>query len=323
LNVAAEGESKMPATRKWLAAASILAMIIVTVAGCRGFRRPMGLPTPTPGPDQSSAVGKGWSLIPTAVTKTASGDLHVDLAARNDTGDWSVMAATGEPAELMAKDGKKTPCDTVQVGTGGHYVPPGFQIRGYALRDNKTQTLFVECKGVEPAPGQQLNIPYTFVPGEYDYYAQDKGRTEAYVIADLDLVSPSLTYPVADPSAVKAQAITESISTLNKTTLENTKIARAADAIAMDWKVTNPGEYDTKVHIGNPPVLGSDGIIHGVRVSPDIVDQPLSPPKGEVEFKTEVSVPADVAGLYLLLSVEQTRERLFANYLIDLTALKP
>jgi hypothetical protein len=69
-------------------------------------------------------------------------------------------------------------------------------------------------------------------------------------------------------------------------------------------------------------VLGSDGIIHGVRVSPDIVDQPFSPPKGEVEFKTVVSVPADVTGLYLLLSVEQSRERLFANYLIDLTDLK-
>lgn len=90
----------------------------------------------------------------------------------------------------------------------------------------------------------------------------------------------------------------------------------------MKWKVINPGEYDTKVHIGNPPVLGSDGIIYGVRVSPDIVDQPFSPPKGEVEFETGVSVPGDVTGLYLLLPVEQTRERLFANYLIDLTTLK-
>jgi hypothetical protein len=312
----------MPATKKWLAVVSVLAMVIIAAAGCRGFRRPMGLPTPTPGPDQSSAVGKGWSLIPLAVTKTAAGDLHVELAARNDTGDWSSMVATGEPAELMAKDGKKTSCDTVHVGTGGHYVPPGFQIRGYSLKDNKTQTLFVECKGVEPAAGQQLNIPYSFVPGEYDYYAQDKGRTEAYVIADLDLVSLSLTYPVAEPSAVKSQAITEPISALNKTTLQNTEVARTADAITMNWKVTNPGEYDTKVHIGAPPVLGSDGIIHGVRVSPDIVDQPFSPPKGEVEFKTEVSVPGDVTGLYLLLPVEQSRERLFANYLIDLTALK-
>jgi hypothetical protein len=314
----------MPAIRKGLAAVSILAMILIAAAGCRGFRRPMGLPTPTPGPGDSSAVGKGWSLIPLAVTKTAAGDLHVDLAARNDTGDWSSMAATGEPAEVMAKDGKKSPCTTVQVGTGGHYVPPGFQIHGYSLKDNKTQTLFVECKGVEPAAGQQLNVAYGFVPGQYDYYAQEKGKTEAYVIVDLDLASPSLTYPVADASAApKSQAITEPIPTLNKTTLQNTKVARTADGIAMDWKVTNPGEYDTKVHIGAPPVLGSDGIIHGVRVSPDIVDQPFSPPKGEVEFKTEVSVPGDVTGLYLLLPVEQNRERLFANYLIDLTALKP
>jgi hypothetical protein len=263
-------------------------------------------------------------MFPMAVTKTETGDLHVDLAVRNDTGEWSSMAATGEPAELMAKDGKKTPCETVQVGTGGHYVPPGFQIKGYSLKGGKTQTLFVECKGVEPAAGQQLNVPYSFVPGEYDYYAQEKGKTLAYVIVDLDLASPSLTYPVAEPSAApKAQAITEPIPALNKTTLENTGITRTADGIAMKWKVTNPGEYDTKVHVGNPPVLGSDGIIYGVRVSPDIVDQPFSPPKGDVEYGTEVSVPGDVTGLYLLLSVEQSRERLFANYLIDLTALKP
>jgi hypothetical protein len=312
----------MAATKKWLAVVAILATVLITAASCRGFRRPMGLPTPTPGAESSDAVGKGWSLIPLAVTKTAAGDLRVELAARNDTGDWSSMVATGEPAELMAKDGTKSPCSTVQVGTGGHYLPPGFQFRGYSLKDDKTQPLFVECKGVEAAAGQQLNVPYSFVPGEYDYYAQEKGKTQAYVIVDLDLASPSLTYPVAESSAVKSQAITEPIPTLNKTTLQNTKIARTADAITMNWKVANPGEYDTKVHIGNPPVLGSDGIIHGVRVSPDIVDQPFSPPKGEVEFETKVAVPGDVTGLYLLLPVEQSRERLFANYLIDLTQLK-
>lgn len=312
----------MPAIKKWLAVAFVLAMLVVTAAGCRGFRRPMGLPTPTPGPDQAGAVGTGWSLIPAAVTKTAAGDLRVDLVARNDTGNWSSMAATGEPAELMTKDGKKITCSTVQVGTGGHYVPPGFQFRGYALKDNKTQALFVECKGVEPAAGQQLSVPYSFVSGEYDYYAQEKGKTQAYTNVDLDLAAPALTFPVAESSAVKAQAITEPIPTLNKTTLQNIGVARTADGITMKWKVTNPGEYDTKVHIGNPPVLGSDGIIYGVRVSPDIVDQPFSPPKGEVEFETGVSVPGDVTGLYLLLPVEQTRERLFANYLIDLTTLK-
>jgi len=312
----------MLATKKWLAVALVLAIVMIAATGCRGFRRPMGLPTPTPGPGETSSVGKGWSMFPITVAKTAAGDLRVELAVRNDTGDWSSMAATGEPAELMAKDGKKTPCETVKVGTGGHYLPPGFQIRGYSLRGGETQTLFVECKGAEPAAGQQLNVPYAFIPGEYDYYAQDKNRTPAYVIVDLDLVSADLTYHLAEPYAVKSQAITEPISALNKCTLENTGIVRSADGIAMDWKVTNPGEYDTKVHIGTPPVLGSDGIIYGVRVSPDIVDQPFSPPKGEAAFKTEVSVPADVTGLYLLLSVEQSRERLFANYLIDLTELK-
>ncbi len=312
----------MPASKKWLALAGLVLIVTVTAAGCRGFRRPLGAATPTPAAAESSAVGKGWSLIPTKITKSTAGDLHVDVAARNDTGTWSSMEATGKGATLITKDGKSYPCDTIQVGTGGHYLPPGFQIRGYTLKRNKTQTLYIECKGVEPGTGARLNIPYGFVPGEYDYYAQDKSRVEAFLDVDLDLVTPSLTYPVASAVAPKAQAISEPIAALNKTTLANTGAARAGDGVAFQWKVTNPGEYDTKVHIGEPPIVGSDGIIYGARVSPDIVDQPFAPPKADVEFKTQVAVPADVTGLYLLLSVEQSRERLFANYLIDLTALK-
>jgi hypothetical protein len=315
-----KGARKMFASKKWLGLLSALLIVVIITTGCRGVRRQVGA-TPTPAAGASTTT-KGWSLIPINVTKSAAGDLHVDLAARNDSGAWSSMAAAEKPASLTTKDGKNVSCDTVQVSTGGHYLPPGFQVRGYTLKGNKTQTLYVECKGAEPSSGSRLSIPYSFVTGEYDYYAQDKTKVEAQFDVDLDKTSSNLTYPGTLSSGVKAQPITDPILALNKCTLANTSVARTGDTISFQWKVSNPGEYDTKVHIGEPPVLGSDGILYGVRVSPDIVDQPFAPPAAAAEFKTQVSVPKDVTGLYLLLSVEQSRERLFVNYLIDLTGLK-
>jgi hypothetical protein len=41
------------------------------------------------------------------------------------------------------------------------------------------------------------------------------------------------------------------------------------NSFAFQWKVSNPGEHDAKVDIGEPPLLGNDGILYGVRVSPD------------------------------------------------------
>jgi hypothetical protein len=37
------------------------------------------------------------------------------------------------------------------------------------------------------------------------------------------------------------------------------------------------------------------------------------------EWTTEVAVPKDVKGLYLLLSAESGKARLFANYAVDIT----
>ena len=315
-----KGRSKMFASKKRFVLITVLLMAVVMATGCRGIRRQVGA-TPTPAAG-ATTTAKGWSLIPINVTKSATGDLHVDLAARNDSGAWSSMAAAEKPASLTTKDGKNVSCDTVQVSTGGHYLPPGFQVRGYTLKGDKTQTLYVECKGAEPSGGSRLSIPYSFVTGEYDYYAQDKTKVETQFDVDLDKTSSNLTYPGTPSSEAKAQPIATPITALNKCTLANTGVARTGDTILFQWKVTNPGEYDTKVHIGAPPVLGSDGILYGVRVSPDIVDQPFAPPAAAAEFKTQVSVPQSVTGLYLLLSVEQSRERLFANYLIDLTGLK-
>jgi hypothetical protein len=68
-----------------------------------------------------------------------------------------------------------------------------------------------------------------------------------------------------------------------------------------------------------PPVIGSDGILYGFYQTPDIVSVPVTPAKDEVEWTTEVAVPADVTGLYIMLSVESGKQRYFVNYAIDIT----
>jgi hypothetical protein len=61
-------------------------------------------------------------------------------------------------------------------------------------------------------------------------------------------------------------------------------------------------------------------VLYGIYESPDIATVPVTPAAGQVDWTTEVAVPSDVTGLYMMLSVESKRQRLFVNYAIDLTA---
>lgn len=309
----------MCTAKNWFGLLTILVLIIVLAAGCGGSQEAAEEET-TPLPETI----EGWTLIPINI-ESGNGVLRVDLAVRNASDDWGSIAAA-DPAEkptVLTKDGEQYNCDTVQVSTDGHYLPPGFQMQGYISKREGKQTLYVECKVDDSSADGTLSIPYTLTRGEYDYYEKGENVFESQFAVDLGQSPATLTYPLASAEPkVDVHSLTEEIVALNKTTLKNTGVNRSGDEILFQWQVTNPGEYGTKVHIGRPPILGNDGIIYGARVSPDIVDVPMAKPDGGTsEFETTVEVPKDVEELYLLLSVEQSRERLFANYLIDLTDL--
>jgi hypothetical protein len=85
------------------------------------------------------------------------------------------------------------------------------------------------------------------------------------------------------------------------------------------WQTSNPGEYPTYIHIGTPPVVGEDGILYGLYETPDLVSVPITPAGGAAEWTIEVAVPKDVKGLYIMLSVESGKARLYANYAVDIT----
>jgi hypothetical protein len=261
--------------------------------------------------------------VVTHVGKSDTGDLHIDLTIQNKTGDWSAMQATAaRPAVLTAGDGKTTNCDTVFVGTGGHRLAPGFQMRGYISgteAEQKTQLIYVECKDAEAAPGATLTIAYSYVAGEYNYYYPDTNKVDATLEVKLDEVATALTYPVAVAVEGLVQKPGTEIIALNNVVLVLAGVERTATGLLFRWQTSNPGEYPTYVHVGNPPVIGTDGIIYGFYETPDIVSVPITPAGDKAQWTTEVAVPPDVSDLYILLSVESKKQRLFVNYAVGIT----
>ncbi len=268
-------------------------------------------------------VSKGWSAVATRVSTSDAGALHIDLTIHNETGDWSAMqAATDRPAVLRTGDGKTSHCDTVFVGTGGHRLAPGFRMRGYiggTQAGQKTQLIYVECQGAAAAPGSKLTINYTYVTGEYNYYYPDENKVDATLEVALDEVAADLTYPVADEIKGLALQPGTEITAINDVTLLLTSVERTDSGLLFGWQTSNPGEYPTYVHIGNPPVIGADGIIYGFYETPDIVSVPITPAGDKAQWTTGVPVPKEVNGLYILLSVESKKQRLFISYAVDIT----
>jgi hypothetical protein len=295
--------------------AILLTPLLFSMA-CAYIVLPEGLESST------TTESRGWRALATKVSSTQDGVLHVDLTLRNETGDWSAMnAVEGSPAVLHA-GGEDRPCDTVFVGTGGHRVAPGFQLRGYPAgteAEPETQLIYVECAGVAPVPGASITIDYTYVTGQYNYYEQDKGRIDASLEIEMDPIAEGLTYPVGETVDGLIQDPATPMEAINRLTLELADVRRTDGGLEFTWKTTNPGEYPSYVHIGNPPVLGEDGILYGLYETPDIVSVPITSAGGSAEWKTKVAVPADVRGLYILLSVETGKARLFANYAIDIS----
>lgn len=270
----------------------------------------------------TSVASKGWSGIVTNLGKSDAGDLHIDLAIRNDTLDWSAMQANqGKPAILTTSDGKRTNCDTVFVGTGGTSLAPGFQMRGYTggtKMATKIQLLYVECKGAVASSGSKLSIGYSYVTGAYDLHVPSI-PVNATMELDLDQVAQDVKYPVATPVAGLIEKVGDKISAINSFTLTLTDAKRTDTGLELQWQDYNPSDYPNYVHIGTPPVIGADGIIYGLYEDPAIADATIALSKQTGEWTTTVTVPNNVTGLYVLVSVETRQSKYFVSHVVDIT----
>ncbi len=294
----------------WLLTCALL------LSACAYIVLPEEASTPT------STASKGWNAVVTNVGKSDAGDLRIELALRNETAAWSAMKAVADkPAVLMA-GGKTINCDTVFVSTGGHRLAPGFQMRGFiggTKAEPKVQLIYVECKGAEAASGSKLSFEYTYVTGQYNYYEPEANKASGKMELNLDKVVKDVKYPIAAPVEGLIQKPDTKITALNDCVLALTDVVRTDKGLQFKWLNTNPGEYPTYVHIGNPPVIGSDGILYGFYETPDIVSVPVTGAGKTAEWTTEVAVPKEVKGFYILLSVESGKQRLYANYAVDVT----
>jgi len=272
---------------------------------------------------QSSSLSKGWSAVVTGVSQSDAGDLHIDLTIRNETGDWSTMKAEeARPAVLTTSDGTSHNCETVFVGTGGHRLAPGFQMRGYTggtKAEPEIQMLYVECKGVQNTPGSKLAIDYVAYSGELDYYHQEEGESSGTLELELDQIVTDVSYPVSQPIEGLIQNTDLSITALSENVITLLDVQRTEKGLEFRWQNYNPTEFALKIHIGNPPVIGADGIIYGYYEIMDLTSTPLTPAGGNVDWVTQAAAPHDVRSFYILLSVESKNMRRYVNYAIDIT----
>jgi len=303
-------------TRRAWTAQAVTLICAVAVAGCGYIVTPHDDATPTP----AIAAGE-WTAVATKV-EAASGALHVDLSIRNDTGDWSAMGIdNGGSVKLVGSNGDTTACATAFVGTGGTSLPPGFSTRGYTGGTKAapvTQLLSVECAGAAPAAGSKLAVNYSYTTGDFNYYRPSAPRSATLQI-ELDSPATDITYPGTAGLGVVVSKVGEPIEAINKNTLTLSAVDRTADTIEFTWDTQNPSSYPVYVHIGTPPVIGSDGVIYGRWASPTLVDPPVTPGKGSAEWKTTVTVPAAVKGLYVLPAIESKEQKNFSSHVIDIT----
>jgi predicted small secreted protein len=271
---------------------------------------------------QGSSNLTAWSAFVTNVTQSATGDLHIDITIKNDTGDWSTMRAVENKPATLTNNGKTSNCATVFVSTGGHRLAPGFQMRGYtsgSKSEPKTQLLYVECKAEQAVSGAKLVIDYVSFEGELDDYKPEDKKSSGKLELNLDDVVTDLTYPVADlveGSVLDAEA---NITGLSDNVVSLLEAQRSEDGFLFTWQNINPTKFALKTHIGIPPVIGSDGIIYGVYEILDIAPVPLTPANENIQWETEVAVPQDIKDCYILLSVESKKPRTYLNYAIDIT----
>ena len=280
---------------------------------------PEGLEAPETNPGTAGV----WTGIVTNVSTSDSGDLHVDITIRNETGDWSTMQALADkPAVLTMGDGKTTTCDTVFIGTGGHRFAPGFQMRGYTVRNGEqqeTQLLYVECKGVSAGAGSTLSIDYLSYNGILDDYDPEANHSEGTLELSLDEVAADLTYPIGVTLDGLLHEPGNPIPALSENVVTLLDVQRTDTGFQFKWQNFNPTKFPLKTHIGIPPVIGNDGIIYGIYETLDLAPIDLTPSNANMEWTTEVTVPEAAKGFYVLLSVESNKPRTYINYAVNIS----
>jgi hypothetical protein len=306
--------------RTVLVVPAALALAIAT-AGCNYVVPPLEIGTPTP-----AVADSGWAGIVNNVTESG-GALHVDLSIVNNTNQWSAMDVSASSARVTGPGGSRD-CAKVFVGTAvfvnsaGLYLPPGFVMKAYtggSLSKPQTQPLYVECAGVAKGPGQKLEISYRYISGDFNYYVATKPVSKTMTL-ELDSVVTDTKYPIAEQiESLKINKPGDVLEAINGCTISLAAVRRTDEGLEFDWATTNPSDAKVYIHIGTPPVIGSDGIVYGFYRAPNLPDPPVTKAGGQASWTTKQAVPKDVTGFYLLVPIENHQVKYFIDQVIDIT----
>jgi len=158
-----------------------------------------------------------------------------------------------KPAVLTTGDGKTTNCETLFVGTGGHRLAPGFQMRGYTVLNDgepETQLVYVECKGATADAGSKLSIDYVSFSGDLYGYEPEANKAEGVLELNLDEVVSDLVYPVAVPVDGLIQDTGINITALSENVVNLLDVQRTDTGFQFNWQNFNPTKFPLKTHIG-------------------------------------------------------------------------
>ena len=183
----------------------------------------------------------------------------------------------------------------------------------------ETQLLYVECKGTEAVAGATLSIEYVSFSGILDDYDPEANKAEGTFELKLDEVATDLTYPVATTVDGLIQEPGVSMTGLSENVVTLLDVQRTDTGLQFKWQNFNPTKFPLKTHIGIPPVIGADGIIYGVYETIDMAPIDITPSNANMEWTTDVAIPQDVKGCYILLSVESKKPRTYVNYVLDIS----
>lgn len=294
---------------------AVLIVVMLASIGCKYIVVPDDL-------IEEKVASEGWGAQVTEVQNAGDGTMKLFITLQNYTGAWSFMKAVeGKPA-VLNNGGEKLECDATMVSTGGYRLAPGLQMRGYTVGPKKeplTQLIYVQCDAVELDDKATLTIDYEYFNGPLDYYHQDANKSAGSLELDLGDIKTDLTYPIMEGAEVVTTASDAEITALSGNIIHLAGLERQADRLIFTWSNFNPTEFALRTHIGIPPVIGADGIIYGKYEIMDIASVPITASNGSVEWTTEVMLPEEANGLYILFSYEATQARLYENLLIDIT----
>ena len=139
----------------------------------------------------------------TAVGPSDDGGIRIDLAIRNDTADWSTMAAAMEPAVLRGGDGRPSSAQRSTSARAGIVWLPGFQMRGLHRRDEGEPELVqlgVECDVGEVPAGLDARPSTTRTWSvSSTTTTRDASRADGTIDFALDTSRATSRYPVGQP----------------------------------------------------------------------------------------------------------------------------